>query len=147
MPDGFHMAVKGVHALDTAMLRIDRATDRATMWATREVGRVGRKAARQAAPILKDKTRSISRKDFKQGNPNNVPVRGLLRASITSSRRLRKPAPGTYAVRVAPRGLRVHLYSGKIEAQAGYMRKGYEAAASQGYEIARRAWARSSRGL
>ena len=84
-------------------------------------------------------------REDKAGAAGNKPVTGLLRASIRSGRQLIREGD-SIAVRVAPRGVRVHLYSQRIEALHGYMRAGHEAAAAQLGEIARRAWARTTTG-
>lgn len=102
---------------------IERHTDRATMWAVREAGRKTKQQAKRNAPKLT----------------------GRLRSSIHSSKRLKREGT-SWAVRVAPRGLEVHFYSGKAEAAHGYMRQAHEAIAPQLEAIARRAWERSSRG-
>lgn len=123
MPDGFSIVLRGVNELEREFTRIDKSVNRATMWAVREAGRKVKQQAKRSAP----------RKT------------GRLRASIHSSKRL-IGHDGTWAVRVAPRGLEVHFYSGKTEAEAGYMAKGYGAVAPQLEEIAARAWLRATRG-
>lgn len=136
--------------LDRAFTEIERATRRATMWSVREGGRKTKQEAKRAAPVLTAAAdaRGISRKQHAatpRGERTNAPVRGLLRASIGSSRRLYEHGPDGFSVRVAPRGDRVRLYSGQAEAKHGYMRKAYEVVAGQMHEIATRAYARAMR--
>lgn len=149
MPDGFGVHMSGFREVERDFRDIDRHTTKATMWIVREAGRVARKEARRAAPVLKPKDgqKRITVKQVKAGGigKDGPPVPGLLRASIASSKRLKRPAPGTYRVGVAPRGLRVHLYSQKVEAQAGYMKAGYDAADSAMPGIAERAWSKTAR--
>lgn len=137
--------------LDKALTDIERRTRRATMYAVREAGRKTKQEARRNAPILAagaDK-RSRSRKQAAgaglAGNPN-APVRGLLKASIGSSKRLTQHGRDGFSVKVAPRGIRVHLYSGQAEARHGFMRKAYDTVAPQLREIAARAYTRSTKG-
>lgn len=141
--------VHGVRELQLAFANIDRRVDRATMWTVREGGRVAGRTARTATPVYKGKG-SVSRKQLRTGPSvirGGAPVKGLLRGSIKSGKRLKKTAPGSYAVHVAPRGPRVRLYSQKIEARSHYMETGYRAAISQMTGIAARAWARATRGM
>lgn len=151
MTDGIR-AVLHTRELLRDLERIDRRVDRATMWAVREAGRTAKREARRAAPVLRKGSsgdrRTVTRKQLATGgravNPN-APVAGLLRASIGSTRRLKRFGPAVYGVNVAPRGYRVHFYSGKAEARSGYMRAGRKAAANAFPVIARRAWGRSTR--
>ena len=141
--------VLGTRELQLALLDIDRRTDRATKWAVREAGRKAKSASRAAAPVLKANPSAgvVTRRQVKRGglaiNPN-APVAGLLRSSIASGKQLHGAA-GTFAVRVAPRGDRVHLYSGKAELAHHYMQAGYDAAHAAFPAIAARAWLHSTR--
>lgn len=102
--------------------------------------------ARDRAPVLKDKTAITLRQwnratKISAGTPSrggnwqptvgagSRPVAGLLKASIKASRRVTEVG-GYYQMVVVPRGNRVHLYSKKMEAKYGYMRAGYQAAAT-----------------
>lgn len=135
------------------MQRIEHSVDRATMYAVRQAGRRVKQEAKRNAPVL-GSGKGVSRKRFREGNDSGEfgaggktpPVKGLLRASIHSSRRLHQSGRGSYAVRVAPRGERVHFYSQKIEAIYGYMSKAYAAVAPELSSIAADAWRRASRG-
>jgi len=136
--------------LEKAFTDIERSTRRATMWAVREAGRKTKQEAKRGAPVLTaaGDARGISRKQHAataRGDRTNAPVRGLLRASIGSSKRLREHGPDGFSVRVAPRGDRVHLYSGQAEARHGFMRKAYQSVAPQMHEIATRAYTRAMR--
>ena len=145
MPDLARVVIKNTRELERAFVDINRRTERATMYAVREAGRRTKQVAKREAPVLNDKT-AATRKQHAAGEAGNRPVRGLLRASIHSSRRLTRDGLGGYAVRVAPRGARVHLYSQHIEALYSYMRKAHEAVAPELERIARTAWERSTRG-
>lgn len=129
------------------MSRIDRATARASMWTVREAGRKVKQEARRSAPVYKgDDAQHRLKKGAAgpMGSPNR-PVSGLLRASIHSRRQLKRLGPGVYENAVAPRGLRVHLYTQRIEAQYHYMRDAYSKVAPLVPGIAARAWAKAMR--
>jgi len=144
MPEFASVVIHGERELAAAFRDIQRRTDRATMYAVREAGRRTKRAAMAGALVYRGKD-AITRKAHREtGNPDNRPVKGLLRSSIHSSRRLIREA-ASYGVRVAPRGNRVHLYSQRIEVLTGYMRNAYDSVAPQLAEIAARAWARSTR--
>ena len=145
MPLDFRIVTKGARELERSFNDINRHTERATMYAVREAGRRTKQVAKREAPVLGDKS-AATRRQHAAGEAGNRPVRGLLRASIHSSRRLTRTGAGGFAVRVAPRGDRVHLYSQRIEALYGYMRKAHETVAPELAEIARKAWERSTRG-
>lgn len=145
MADDFRVYIKGAQTVKRSMTNLEREANRAQMWAVREAGRRTTRVAKKKAPVL-GQGRGITRKEQKDGgNPRNQPVRGLLRASIKSSRRLFREG-ASVAVHVAPRGERVHLYSQKIEALYGYMAEAHDAVAPQLREIAERAMARVIRG-
>ena len=108
---------------------------RAAMYAVREAGRVVKRAAKANAPVLADKSvvsAAAYRRAYKQRKAGvqgpiqgeGGPVRGLLRQSISSSRRLKQIGKSDFAVSVAPRGPRVLLYKAKIEERARYMAAG-----------------------
>jgi hypothetical protein len=133
MADGisFSMVTDGFRkGLDQRQARIPSAS----MWALRAAGRVTARAAKAAAPVLKDKTVS-SHRQLQQQRRQGVdvsaaygrPVPGLLKASIAPSRRLQRVGDG-WSLKVGPRGERVHLYSAKIEEQVDYMEQGRIAA-------------------
>jgi hypothetical protein len=152
MADGFHARVLW-RTTAREMQRIEHSVDRATMYAVREAGRRVKQEAKRNAPVLGD-SRGISRKAFRTGwdagqfsaGGKTPPVKGLLRMSIHSSKRLHQDGRGGYAVRVAPRGERVHFYSGQVEAIYGYMRKAYDAVAPELTHIAADTWRKATRG-
>ena len=126
---------------------------RAAMYAVREGGREVKKAAKAKTPVLSDKsvvTAAAYRRAYKQRKAGvqgpirgeGGPVRGLLRQSISSSRRLKQLGPSEFSVVVAPRGPRAHLYAQKIEEQAHYMAAGAAAGEAALGEIAQRAYDR-----
>lgn len=141
-----------------------RNVDRATMWALREAGRSIRVRARRRVPVYQgaratmelgevkrrrkegDYSAAVVRKTDR-GNvthfEGNAVVPGLLRDSITPSRRLRRERDGGYALTIGPRGPRAHLYAAKIEARQPYMRPAYEAVAKDLGKIATRGWQKS----
>lgn len=120
MADSIRAVVRGARELEAALADIDRRTNRATMYAVREAGRKVKQEAKRDAPK----------------------VTGKLRASIHSSKRLRRDGDGTYAVRVAARGL---LYSGKAEELHHFMQRAYDTVAPQLGAIAAKAWLRTTR--
>lgn len=126
-----------------ALRDMSRRVDRASMWALRETGRAVKTEAKRRAPVLKG-AGTISRKRHKElgGGHSTPPVAGLLKASISSSKRLRKVG-AAYVVKVGPRGDRVHLYAGKAEAANPYMKPAHEAAAARMGDIHANAWARA----
>lgn len=85
-----------------AMADINRAGERAAMWAVRESARQTGRAAKKHAPVLT----------------------GAYKKSIRSSKQLQK-VDGGYRVVVGPRGQRVHLYAQKVEARYSPMRQGF----------------------
>lgn len=126
---------------------IGRSTERATMYAVREAGRFVKTVGRREAPVYKGRA-GVSRKQASAGRlavNANAPVKGLLRSSISSGKSLHRSGVGTYSVRVAPRGERVHLYSQKIEASAHFMAKAHAAVGPELGAIAARSWARAHR--
>ena len=150
MADGFSVKTWW-RTTSREMQRIEKSVDRATMYAVRQTGRRVKQEAKREAPVLKG---GISRKEFRAGweagrfsaGGKTPPIKGLLRVSIHSSKRLHQDGRGGYAVRVAPRGERVHFYSGQMESMYGYMRKAYERIAPELREVAADAWRKASRG-
>lgn len=144
----FRFVMHGIEQTRREFTAIERRTNRATMWAVREAGRTTAKVARRAAPVYRGATTGgkVQRKGAlgPAGNPN-APVAGLLRASIRPARRLIRHGAGEFQLNVAPRGARVHLYSGKIEGRVRYMADGQRAASARMPEIAARAWERAIR--
>jgi hypothetical protein len=135
---------------------LKKRTDRATMWALREVGRQLKKEARKRAPVYQG--RSGARVQFKNyaqfrrfqkttgykgSMANSVVVPGLLKNSISSSRRLKSVKTGEYSLKLGPRGQRTHLYAGKVEARAGYMRQAYDEVAPTMGATAAAAWGKA----
>lgn len=138
-----------------AMADMAKRTDRATMWALREVGRQIKREARREAPVYKGKAGRVNMRfsqfrrfqkasGYKGSIANTVVIPGLLKNSISSSRRLRREAGGAYVIKVGPRGQRTHLYAGKIEANTkAYMRPAYDRVTPQMTDIHAKAWARA----
>lgn len=115
---------------------------RAAMFTVREGGRVAKAAARGAAPVLRDRS-AVRVTAWKRGGRawSNAPVAGLLRSSITPSRRLQTYGD-TWSLKVGPRGARVHLYAKKEEARAHFMAAGFAAVEAAMPAIAQRAYDR-----
>jgi hypothetical protein len=147
-----------------ALADIDRRADRATMYGLRAVGRRVKQEARRRAPVYKGTRSSMSLKDVKAARKagriashdrigrtvraanlaeGNKVVPGLLKDSISSSKRLRREGDG-YRLGIAPRGPRVHLYSQKMEQRSPYMRPGWEAAQSEMEAIFMRTWTKAT---
>ena len=130
-------------------------TDRATMWAVREVGRQVKKEAMKRAPVYKGRSgarvqlkmsqfRKFQKATRYRGSvANSVVVSGLLKGSISSSRRLQSVKTGEYSLKVGPRGQRVHLYASKAEARQPYMKPAYDEVALKMGEVAAGAWAKA----
>lgn len=138
-----------------------KSAERASMWAVRESARVAKRAAKarvrvyqgagvSVASVKKARRAGVTLSGATLGRgqtvEGNAVVRGLLKASISSSRRLTEAPSGTYVVKVAPRGPRVHKYARKIEALDGYMAAGHAAAAAEMGAIHARAWSRALNG-
>lgn len=151
MADGFSMSMLTKPTTD-AMADMARRTDRATMWALRETGRKIKQEARKRAPVYKGKSGRVNLRysqfrkfqkasGYKGSISNNVVISGLLKNSISSSRRFRREAGGAYVIKVGPRGQRTHLYAAKIEANTkAYMRPAYDLVTPQMSVIHARAW-------
>lgn len=138
----FHVSTA---AARLALARIDRNVDRASMWTVREAGRIVKREAKAKAPVWKGP--GVTRKQLRNGPKvvsRNAPVKGLLKASIHSRKQLKKLGPGGYENAVAPRGDRVHLYSGKAEARHGYMAAASSAATARIPAIAAKAYLRAT---
>jgi hypothetical protein len=127
MADGFSASIITRPVTDAITAKQVRS-QRATMYALRQTGRVCSAAAKAATPVYKGP--GLTQKAYKtdrRGSGINTPVRGLLRSSIKPTRKI-TDAGGAMYLRVAPRGLRVRLYRGKIAAQVPYMEEGRKAA-------------------
>lgn len=119
-----------------ALAERNRNVDRACMWAIRECGRKVKQRAKKRARVYggSDGVRISAVKKARKAGVNllgdklgkgetvegNQVVKGLLRDSISSSRRIDNFG-GTMSIKVAPRGPRVYLYAKKIEALDHYM--------------------------
>jgi hypothetical protein len=125
----------GIDSMIADMARIERSTDRATMWALRQGGRKLGSYAKAAAPVYGGPPR------MSQGQPVK---RGELKKSIKSSKRLQRTGPGGYALKVGPRG-RPHLYAAKQEARHPFMGPATERVAGEFHGYADQAWARAIR--
>lgn len=132
--------------------QMNQRTDRATMWALREVGRQVKREAMRHAPVYDKKKATLTQAQFRKFQratkyrgsiANSVVISGLLKGSISSSKRLTSVKTGEYSLKVGPRGQRVHLYSAKAEARQPYMRPAYEAITPRMAEIAAGAWGRA----
>lgn len=108
---------------------IQRRADRGTMWALRESGRQVKREARRRAPVYRG-----DRKDVEAG---------LYKRAIHSSKRLKREPLGGYSLMVGPRGPRVRLYAGKVEASHKVMAGAYDAVLPRIREIHARAWSRA----
>jgi len=147
-----------------AFAEIDRAADRATMYALRAVGRKVKQEARRRAPVYKGRRATMSLKDVKAGRKagkvatharvggtvsaknlveGNAVVPGLLKDSISSSKRFKREGD-FYRLGIAPRGPRVHLYSARLEAQQPYMKPGWDVAQAEMEEIFVKAWTKAT---
>lgn len=152
--DGLSMSML-IKPTTDAMADMAKRTDRATMWAIRETGRQIKREARREAPVYKGKAGTVNLRfsqfrrfqkttGYKGSIASNVIIPGLLKNSVSSSRRLKRAAGGAYMIKVGPRGQRTHLYAGKIEANTkAYMRPAYDRVAPQMAEIHARAWAKA----
>lgn len=148
-----------------ALADIDRRADRATMYALRAVGRKVKQEARRRAPVYKGNRSTMSLKDVKAARKagriasharegrnvsaanlaeGNAVVPGLLKDSISSSKRFRREGDA-YRLGIAPRGPRVHLYSQKIEGRSPYMKPGWDAALAAMEQIFVAAWTKATR--
>lgn len=113
-------------SLDALQKRVDRAT----MWALREVGREVKKEARKLVPVGDG------------SDPRERP--GELKKSIGSSRRIKRPAPHVYEIKVGPwSNGHVHLYAIKEEKIAWYMKRAHDAVMPRVPEIYARAVSRA----
>lgn len=154
MADEFSLSML-IKPTTDAMTDMAKRTDRATMWALRETGRKVKQEARRQAPVYKGNAGRVNLKysqfrkfqkatAYKGSISNNVVISGLLKNSISSSRRFRREAGGAYVIKVGPRGQRTHLYAAKIEANTkAYMRPALERVAPQMSAIHARAWQRA----
>lgn len=138
---------------------MQQRTDRATMWAVREVARQVKREAMRQAPVYNPQkgVSSGARVNLKMSQfrkfqkatkyrgsiANSVIISGLLKGSISSSRRLTSVKTGEYSVKVGPRGQRVHLYAPKAEAKKPYMRPAYNEITPRMGEIAAGAWGKA----
>ena len=130
---------------DAMQADLKYASDKATMYGLRAVGRAVRAAARAQAPV------------YHGDDPRATAESGSLKKSIKSSRRITNIASSVYQMRVMPTGTRkqatavrrhgkgqgqvrgVPLYRRQMEQEYGYMRAGInigEAAAMAIYEDA-----------
>lgn len=158
MADSFDFKMFSKPVTD-AIKDIERRTDRASMWALRETGRKTKQAAKRLAPVYQGqrgnmihirtvkKMRKAGMIDkatgLVQGENANTVIPGLLKDSISTSRRLKKIGE-TYVLRVAPWGPRVAKYSRKAEERKPFMAPAYDAVAPQMVEIHAKAWARAN---
>jgi hypothetical protein len=142
-----------------AVKAMEARTDRATMWALREVGRQVKKESMKRAPVYKppqggssgarvnlkmSQFRKFQKATKYRGSiASSVVISGLLRGSISSSRKLQSVKTGEYSLKVGPRGQRVHLYAGKAEARTPYMRPAYDVVVPTMGKVAGDAWARA----
>jgi hypothetical protein len=135
---------------------LKKRTDRATMWAVREVGRQVKREARKRAPVYRGRSgAAVQFKNFAQFRRfqkttgykgsigSNVIIPGLLKNSISSSRRLKSVKTGEYSLKLGPRGQRVHLYAGKAEERQPYMKPAYDEVTPKMGATAAAAWAKA----
>lgn len=131
MADGISAIFHGIEELRAEFAHIERATNRATMWAVRQTGRQLKQTAKATAPVYRGKRRDIPK--------------GRLKRSIHSDRRL-GGGGGTYSVKVGPRGWPAVGYAGKEEARSPYMARAHAVVSPQMTRIASEAWTRATRG-
>jgi hypothetical protein len=147
MADGFNAKMLVQPAIDE-MVAMDKRMDRATMWALREVGRAVKREARRRAPVYKGagrqtmKLREVKRRRSEGDTSSAVVVPGLLRDSISSSRRFAR-AGEAFVLKVGPRGPRAHLYAARIEARSPYMEPGLATVIPQISALHAKAWERA----
>ena len=128
---------------------LQRASDRATMYGLRAVGRRVRAAARSQAPV------------YSGPDPRAQAEAGNLKKSIKSSRRLKSVASSTYEMSVMPAGSKkqgtavkrhgssqgavrgVPLYRRAMEERYGYMRAGMGVAEAEAGRIFEEAYAKA----
>ena len=125
--------------------RIERATDRATMWGLREVGRKLKAAEKRGAPVYKGPGAVKRLRKGASGPMQQGPVSGLLKASIGSARSFKREGPGAYALVVGPRGGRVNLYKNKIERKYHFAQTAYDQVTPLAPVIFAEAWGRAIR--
>ena len=137
MPDGLSFSIITKPLTDDLAART-KTMDRAAMWALRETGRVCRVAAKVDAPVYRGGMTQKAWRADRRAAGIHAPVSGLLRSSIKSSRRM-GGFTGFRTITIAPRGNRVRLYSGKINALVLFMQRGQAAAEAAAPAI----WARA----
>lgn len=137
MADGISFHIDASDAL-AKLAAIDKAADRATMWALREVGRKVKQTSARAAPVYSGPPRKVS---FGDGHSGPIIPREL-RRSIGSSKRLGRIAGG-YSVRVGPRGGHVHLYAAAQERRTPFMAPGIAAGQAAAEAVFASAWAKA----
>jgi hypothetical protein len=129
----FSLKMLGAKQMVADMARIERSTDRATMWALRQGGRKIQSYAKAAAPVYTGKPRTS------QGQPV---LKGELKKSIKSSKRLKSAGPGSYSLKVGPRG-RPHLYAARQEARHPFMGPAVARVSGEFRGYAEQAWTRA----
>jgi hypothetical protein len=107
-----------VTTVEADFVEMDRAADRASMYALRQTGRVVKQEARKRARVY-------------TGPPRKDVEKGALKRGISSSKRLRREPDGTRSLTVGPRGPRVHLYAQKIERLDPFMTEAYAIAVAR----------------
>ena len=127
------------------MRAVDRATNRATMWGLREVGRQLKRAEKRGAPVYKGKNGVKRLRKGVAGPSKSGPVIGLLKSSIGSARSFKREGLGTYALVVGPRGGRVNLYKGKIERATHFASNAYDEVVPRAQAIMTVGWERALR--
>ena len=125
--------------------RIDRATNRATMWGLREVGRQLKRAEKSKVPVYKGPGGVKRQRKGQLGPQQAGPVIGLLKASIGSARSFKREGIGTYTLVVGPRGGRVNLYKGKIERRTHFVQASYDEVVPRAPAILAAGWERAIR--
>lgn len=138
MADTISIKFLGINETRGELARIDRAADRATMWALRTCGRTIKSAARKGAPVYQGPPRDWWLKKARMGPV----IKGELKKSIAPSRRLKRVA-GAYQLAVGPRGGHVHIYAAKQEKHHAYMGPAVQVGAAAMPAIAEGAWARA----
>ena len=134
-----------VEAFQADLKRIDRATNRATMWGLREVGRQLKRAEKSKVPVYKGPGGVKRQRKGQHGPQQAGPVVGLLKSSIGSARSFRREGPGAYALVVGPRGGRVNLYKGKIERKTHFVQQSLDEVIPRAPAIMATGWERAIR--
>lgn len=154
MPE-FSFSVLSRPTID-ALKALDKQIDDASKQAVSDAGKQVQRTARALAPVYGGKHAAtlravkkarragvtLSGAKLRKGQlvEGSKVVAGLLRDGITSGR-ARNTGDG-WAVKILPRGPRVHLYAGKEEQREGFMAKAFDVTLPLVRGIHEKAWAK-----